>query len=404
MARKITRLTDKQIKSTIPKDKEFTLSDGDGLQLRIRTSGTKSWQFKFKSPISGTLQKITLGVYPHLTLANARKKALEYKELISQQINPKEHIKKQKLEVEKQQANTFSNIAKLWFSRKSNNVSANHASREWRTLEKYVLPAIGNIPISSINAPDTIALLRPIENDGKLSTLKRICQSLNQIMDYAVNHGLVHANPLSKIIKVFNKHKVNHYPTIDPEELPIFLKCLHKSERLQLKTKLLILWQLHTMTRPSEAASTKWEEIDVENKIWTIPKEKMKNRMEHQVPLTKQTLQILEQLTPISGDYEYIFPGELNPQKHMSSYTANAAIKRSLGYKGQLVAHGLRAIASTHLHDNDENQSLHIEACLAHKDKNESRRSYNNAKFLKKRIKLLTEWSNLIESYERSFL
>ncbi|WP_305368942.1 phage integrase central domain-containing protein [Photobacterium leiognathi] len=396
MARKITRLTDKQIKSTIPKDKEFTLSDGDGLQLRIRASGTKSWQFKFKAPISGTQQKITLGVYPHLTLANARKKALEYQELLSQKINPKEHIKRQQLEAERQQANTFSNIAKLWFSRKSTNVSVNHASREWRTLEKYVLPALGNIPVSSINAPDTIALLRPIEQDGKHSTIKRICQSLNQIMDYAVNHGLIHANPLAKIIKVFKKNTVIHMPTIRPEELPEFLEQLNSSKRLLIKTKLLILWQLHTMTRPKEAATTRWDEIDFKNKVWTIPADKMKQRKDHRIPLTQQSMDILNMMRPLSEGSEYIFSGEKNFKSHVSLFTANAAIKRTLGYKGKLVAHGLRAIASTALHEHGFD-SLLIEACLSHADQNEVRASYNRSDYLEQRKEIMNWWSAYIE-------
>ncbi|WP_318457520.1 tyrosine-type recombinase/integrase [Photobacterium leiognathi] len=393
MARKITRLTDKQIKSTIPKDKEFTLSDGDGLQLRIRTSGTKSWQFKFKAPISGTQQKITLGVYPHLTLANARKKALEYKELLSQKINPKEHIKRQQLEAERQQANTFSNIAKLWFSRKSTNVSVNHASREWRTLEKYVLPALGNIPVSSINAPDTIALLRPIEQDGKHSTIKRICQSLNQIMDYAVNHGLIHANPLAKIIK---KNTVIHMPTIRPEELPEFLEQLNSSKRLLIKTKLLILWQLHTMTRPKEAATTRWADIDLENRVWTIPAENMKRRKAHRIPLTPQAIEILDQIRPQSEQFDYVFPGERDTTSHVSIFTANAAIKRSLGLKDKLVAHGLRAIASTALHEHGFD-SLLIEACLSHADQNEVRASYNRSDYLEQRKEIMIWWSAYIE-------
>ncbi len=395
MARSVTRLTDREIKNTVATGKEFTLSDGNGLQLRVRKNGTKTWQFKYTDPISKKAQKLALGVYPELSLAKARLIAVEYRELLVQQVNPKLFKENKLLEGKKKQNNTFIYVAELWFQRKKQNITLEHAFREWRNLEKYIFPYLGKVPISSINAPDTIEILKPLENDGKYSTVGRICQSINQIMDYSVNYGLIHANPLSKIIKVFKKNVVVHMPAIRPEELSEFLNRLNNSKKVQIKTKLLILWQLHTMTRPKEAATVCWSEIDLEKRIWTIPAAKMKKRKEHRIPLSAPAIDILNKIHEQSGNCNYVFPGEKNIDSHVSVSTANQAIKRSLGYKNKLVAHGLRAIASTALHEQGFD-SLLIEACLSHADKNEVRASYNRSDYLEQRKEIMEWWSEFI--------
>jgi len=252
-----------------------------------------------------------------------------------------------------------------------------------------------SMPLESITAPETIEVLRPLESDGKHSTVKRICQSLNQIMDYSVNHGYIQANPLAKIITVFSKNVVEHMATIKPGELPEFLKALWGAPNIQNKTRLLILWQLHTMTRPKEAARAKWGDIHFDDKVWIIPAEEMKRRRAHRVPLTPATIAILEKMKPLSGHHQYIFPNERDPHGHASTYTVNAAIKRSLGYKGKLVAHGLRSVASTALHEQGYD-SLLVEACLAHADENETRAAYNRSDYLEQRRPIMEWWSGLI--------
>ena len=341
------RLTDRKIKSIVATGKEQSFSDGNCLVLRVRANGTKSWRFKYT--VNKKVTKLSLGAYPAVTLAEARSVAVNYMQLL-----------------------------------------------EWRTLEMYIFPKLKDTPLESITAIDTIEILRPLETDGKHSTIKRICQSLNQIMDYSVNHGFINANPLAKIIKVFTKNTVEHMATIRPEELPDFLTALNGSQTIQNKTKLLILWQLHTMTRSKEAAGTKWADINIEEGVWVIPAEEMKRRRAHRVPLTPATLAILEQMKPLSGHHEYVFPSERNEKSHASTYTVNAAIKRSLGFKGKLVAHGLRSVASTALHEKGYD-SLLVEACLAHADENETRAAYNRSDYLEQRRPIMTWWSELIE-------
>ena len=397
MARPVVRLTDKKIKSITSTGKEQTLSDGGGLQLRVLPSGTKSWQFKFKNPVSGKFNRMPLGLYPALSLANARIRALECQEQLVQGINPKDQEQSEKKAEKLKAENTLIVAAQHWFEIKKTKVTAAHAQRVWRTLEIYIFPKMGNLPLEAINRRNTYDLIRPIEIDGKHSTVKRICQSLVQIMDYYVDIEVLEVNRLAKIIHMFTKNKVEHMATIKPDELPDFLSTLKSSKTIQDKTRLLILWQLHTMTRSKEAAGAKWADINIEELVWVIPAKEMKRRRTHRIPLTPSTLAILEQMEPLSGNYEYVFPNERNIQSHASTYTVNNAIKNSLGYKGKLVAHGMRSIASTALHEHGYD-SLLIEACLAHNDENKTRAAYMRSDFLKQRRPIMSWWSEFIES------
>ncbi len=394
-------IRDVHLKNAEIKDKEYTLTVGDGLQLRIRPKrsekgkGTKAWQFKYRHPVTKKITKISMGTYPSLRLATAKILVSDFRKQLAEGVDPKQAIKKQLIEERRKQYDTFEAVACEWFERKASSVSEFHADRVWRTLEKYVLKGLGLRPIAEITRREAIELLRPLEKDGKLSTVKRICQSLNQIMEYAVASDFIQANPLTKMIGSFEKHKVENMATIRPEMLGQLLLRLEKNTRLQNKTKLLLLWQLHTIARPKEAARTRWKDIDFEKRCWTVPASEMKRRREHRVPLTDETIKILTQMQIYSSNEEFVFLGERNSNAHISVYTANAALKRSLGFKGKLVAHGLRAIASTALHEQGFD-TLQIEACLSHSDQNESRASYNRSDFFEKRKEIMSWWSEFI--------
>ncbi|KAA8679486.1 MULTISPECIES: tyrosine-type recombinase/integrase [Vibrio] len=395
------RITDTSIKALVIKDKEYTYTVEEGLQLRIRPkrssagTGTKAWQFKYRHPVTRKVTKISMGTYPSLRLAAAKLEAAEYRKQIAEGLDPKRLKEDKRIEELRKHNDNFLAVATMWFERKRKSVSPFHAERTWRTLEKYVFDHLGALPISEISRRYAIETLRPLETDGKLSTIKRICQSLNQIMEYAVASDVIAANPLTKMIHSFEKHQVENMPTIRPELLGEFLSRLSQNENIQDKTKLLLLWQLHTIARPKEAARARWKDIDLKNNCWTIPAEEMKRRREHKVPLTEQAIDILKYIRIQSENKEFIFPGERDPNSHISIYTANAALKRSLGFKDELVAHGLRSIASTALHEQGYD-TLHIEACLSHMDKNTTRASYNRSDFFEKRKVLMRWWSEYI--------
>ncbi|HBV8338379.1 TPA: tyrosine-type recombinase/integrase, partial [Citrobacter freundii] len=222
-------------------------------------------------------------------------------------------------------------------------------------------------------------------------------QRVNEIMIYAVNTGLIDANPASGVGMAFEKPKKQNMPTLRPEELPKLMRSLVMSN-LSVPTRCLIEWQLLTLVRPSEASGALWAEIDLDAKLWTIPAKRMKAKREHIVPLSPQALDILEVMKPISAHREYVFPSRNNPKQPMNSQTANAALKR-IGYGGKLVAHGLRSIASTALNESAFNSDI-IEAALAHSDKNEVRRAYNRTTYLAQRVEMMRWWGNFVISYK----
>jgi integrase len=394
MAKKVAPLTNTAVKQTKPKEKEYTLSDGDGLELRVRPTGSKRWVIKYYQPFTKKRTNLGLGTYPEISLAQARAKRKEIRELLAQDIDPKEHKDDKKRQQQEKLLNTFEQVAANWFEIKKTEIKPDTAKDLWRSLEIHIFPTLGKYPISKISAPIVIDELKPIAAKGTLETVKRLTQRLNEIMTYAVNTGLIHANPLTGIRSAFKKPTKQNMPTLTPDELPEFLKALSYAS-IKLVTRCLIEWQLHTMVRPSEAAGAKWSEIDFENKLWVIPAERMKKAREHTVPLTQQSLEILERLQPISGHKEYIFPADRDPKKHTNESTANAAIKR-MGYHNRLVAHGMRALASTTLNEQGFDGDV-IEAALAHVDKNEVRRAYNRAEYLERRQRLMYWWSEHVE-------
>lgn len=212
-------------------------------------------------------------------------------------------------------------------------------------------------------------------------------------MIYAVNTGLIDANPTSGIGMAFEKPKKQNMPTLRPEELPKLMRSLVMSN-LSLQTRCLIEWQLLTLARPSEASGARWVEIDLDAKLWTIPAERMKAKREHIVPLSLQALEILDVMEPISAHREHVIPSKNDPKNAVNSQTANAALKR-IGFGGKLVAHGLRSIASTALNEAEFNSDA-IEVSLAHADKNEVRRAYNRSIYLETRLLMMEWWGNFV--------
>ncbi|NIB39076.1 tyrosine-type recombinase/integrase [Pseudomaricurvus alkylphenolicus] len=387
-------LSPTEVKNAKPKDKEYMLADGGGLQLRVKPTGAKSWVYRYKNPLNGKRSQMGFGAYPAVSLADARRLREDADKVRAKGVDPQQH---REVQIEKQYQlndNTLKRVALLWFSVKKTKVTASYADDIIRSLERYIFPELGNVPISDIKAPATIKVLKPVEASGSLETLKRLAQRLNEIMNYAVNTGLVDANPLSGIRHAFESPKKKNQPTIKPDQLPDLMRDLTNAS-IKRATRCLIEWQLNTMTRPSEAAGTRWDEIDFDKQIWNIPAERMKKKRPHSVPLSPQALALLETMRPISGEREYVFPSYLKPSEHINSQTANMALKR-MGYKGLLVAHGLRSLASTTLNEQGFDPDV-IEAALAHVDSNEVRAAYNRADYLERRRVMMDWWSEHIE-------
>lgn len=393
MARTTRPLTNTEVLRAKALEKDLTLHDGDGLFLIVKTSGKKLWRFRYQRPATKQRTMMGLGAFPALSLADARGLRADYLALLANGIDPQ--IQAEVAEEQQQIAldSIFSTVAANWFHLKSKSVTPDYAKDIWRSLEKDIFPAIGEIPVQLIKARTLVEALEPIKARGALETVRRLVQRINEIMIYAVNTGLIDANPASGIGMAFEKPKKQNMPTLRPEELPKLMRSLVMSN-LSVSTRCLIEWQLLTLVRPSEASGARWTEIDLDSKLWTIPAERMKAKREHIVPLSPQALDILELMKPISAHREHIFPSRNNPNKSMNSQTANAALKR-IGFAGKLVAHGLRSIASTALNEQGCNPDV-IEAALAHSDKNEVRRAYNRSIYLEQRKQLMNYWGSIV--------
>ncbi len=324
MARTTRPLTNTEVLRSKAADKDLTLHDGDGLFMVVKTSGKKLWRFRYQRPATKQRTMMGRGAFPALSLADARRLRADYLSLLANGIDPQTQAEQVTEQQQIALDSIFSTVAANWFALKQASVTPDYAKDIWRSLEKDVFPAIGEIPVQEIKARKLVEALEPIKARGALETVRRLVQRINEIMIYAVNTGLIDANPASGIGMAFEKPKKQNMPTLSPEELPKLMRSLVMSN-LSVPTHCLIEWQLLTLVRPLEASGARWEEIDLNARLWTIPAERVKAKREHIVPLSDQALNILEIMKTISAHREHIFPSWNNPKLPMNSQTANAA-------------------------------------------------------------------------------
>ncbi|PKG97856.1 integrase domain-containing protein [Paraglaciecola sp. MB-3u-78] len=394
MARQTLPINPTQLTNIKPKEKEFNIADGGGLMLRVKPSGAKSWLFNYCHPITKKRSNLKIGTYPVMSLAQARVVKQTYLALLEQNIDPKFHREEVAQQKEEAQNNTFKLVAVSWMDIKRTKVKVNSADKIWRSLENDVFPRIGKLPIDEITAPKAIEVLNAIVGRDSYEIARKVARRMNNVMTYAVNIGLVHHNPLTGIKETIPARKVVNYPTLKPDELPELMRAINFAS-IKFTTRCLLEWQLHSMVRPSEASQALWSDIDYERKLWVIPAERMKMGKEHHIPLSDQALAILELMQPFSGHRAHIFPSNKHPHQSANKETANMALKR-MGFAGRLVAHGMRALASTTLNEQGFDSDV-IEAALAHGDKNQIRAAYNRATYLEKRKVMMQWWSDHIE-------
>lgn len=390
----LNKLTAKQVQTLkADSNKQIRYSDGGGLYLCIRPSGSRYWEFRYTRPVSGKNTYMGIGSYPDISLAQAREKAQEMRRLLIEGIDPQIDKIVKKAQIKSTQAQTLQHVALEWRDFKSSRIKQKTLHDNWRKLQIHALPQLGSIPISSIKAPMVIEELRKLESRGKLETVKRSAQLLNEIMNFAVNSGYIEYNPLSGIRDVFKKPVVEHMKALSPKEITELMRALGHAN-LFITTRYLIEWQLHTMTRPSEAAGARWDEIDFATNTWIIPATRMKMKREHRIPLTRETLSILENIKPLSSHSTFIFPSTRSLSRHIDSESINKALGR-IGFKNRTTAHGFRSLASTTLNEWGEDPDL-IEVALAHIGRDRIRNAYNRTNYLERRREMMQRWSTYI--------
>ncbi|CDL87440.1 Integrase [Xenorhabdus cabanillasii JM26] len=389
------KLTDVAIKRAKPEIKSYTLSDGNGLWLLIEPNGSKGWRFRYR--FEGKQKMISLGTYPEVSLAEARKRTIECRSMIADGINPSENRKQKKRESIIMSENTFEKITREWYEKRKDRWSAGYRADMMSAFENDVFPYIGNRPIADIKPLELLDVLSRMEKRGATEKLKKVRQRCGEVWKYAIITGRAEYNPAPDLASAFIPHKREHYPHLDVDELPEFLKSIDKhmgSQIVRHALRILII----TGLRPGELRKLEWSEVDLEKRLIQIPAERMKMRRPHSVPLSDQVITLLQQLAPISGGYQYVFPSRTDYKKPLSEMAMNTMMKR-MGYGGRATGHGFRHTMSTVLHE-QRFPSEWIELQLAHVDKNTIRGTYNHALHLDGRREMLQWYADFMNSLE----
>lgn len=392
------------VEKTKPKAIDQWLSDGDGLYLVVTPKGSKIWKLKYSKPYSKKRTNITIGTYPAYSLKEARDLCAEYQVLLARNIDPQEHIKQHTQQEIQRRETTFSIVAEQWKASKTN-IKPSTLEKYWRIVELYLLPQLGSLPITDITPRIVKPVLDIPYQQGKAEMFRKSIKLLNAILNYAVNSLFsLDANPCLKITTAFESLGRGTNPNIHFDDLPEFLNDLLNSN-VDLLTRYLVLWQLLTMTRPTEAAETQWHEIDEQKALWTIPPERMKNKAEHRIFLSTQALRLLQKIKQFKIDTNpYLFVSYRAKTGHLNGQTAGKAIRDIAQgkYKNSQTAHGLRKIASSYLHEQGILPDV-VELCLSHTIQG-LRGVYMTSKYDKHRKTALQKWGDYIEHCSKGWL
>lgn len=393
MPRKAPPLRDSTIKVAKPKDKPYKLADGQGLYLEVMPSGSKLWRLKYRH--SDKEKRLALGAYPTVPLQKARQRREDARQQLAEGIDPGEQ-KKAVRQAQKAEGLTFEALAREWYTYNAPRWAESTAYKAKLYLENDLIPSIGSRPVAGITRPDLVELVRKVEARGTLNAAGKIRQWLHQIFRYGLARGVVETNPATDLDVVAAPAKATrHHPHVPFAELPDLLERL-EATHLHTLTRWAIRLLILTAVRPGELRAAPWAEFDLDAATWTIPKERMKARRPHLVPLPRQAVAILHELQDVTGRYALLFPGQQNPERPMSENTINKAL-RLMGYEGRQTGHGFRHLLSTELNGRGYNRDW-IERQLAHGDADEIRDTYNHATYLEQRHEMMQAWADSVDA------
>ena len=388
------KLNDKICKNAKPKEKAYKLADGAGLYLEVAPNGSKYWRLKYY--FLKKEKRISFGVYPVITLAEARVKRLEAKRLLAKGINPSEYKKAQQRQQEIEASNTFKHVALDWWETKKAGWTENHAGYTLRRLEVNIFPDIGNLPIHEIESYQVLDALKKTQARGANEVAYRCRSICKQIFDHGIITGKCKENPATALQHALQPYKKSNYTALEIKDIPEFVQTLHSNKaRLYPHTLLAVEMLMLTFVRTSELIQATWDEFDLENKLWTIPAERMKMRKEHIVPLSTRVIEILEELKPLALCSQYIFPSQISLRKHMSNNTILKALER-MGYKGRMTGHGFRALATTAIQEELHYPFHIVDLQLAHVKRNKVDQAYDRTTFIKERTKMMEDWASYL--------
>jgi integrase len=393
-------LTDIAIRSAKPQAKPFKLFDSGGLHLIVTPTGGKWWRWKYR--FGGKAKGLSFGVYPDVSLKSAREKRDAARQQLGAGVDPGAARKAEKLA--QAGAESFEAIAREWHAKFSPGWVASHGDRILRRLEKDIFPWIGKRPIAEIRAPELLAVLRRIETRGAQETAHRAMQNCGQVFRYAVATGRAERDPTGDLRGALPPPKEKHHASIiEPKRIGALLRAIDAYEGYFVTKCALRLAPL-VFVRPGELRKAQWPEIDLEKPEWRIPAERMKMREQHIVPLSRQAVETLRELEPLTNRVipakpnapRYVFPGAQSRERPMSENAILAALRR-MGYTNEeMTGHGFRSMASTLLHEQGWNHQV-IERQLAHAERNAVSAAYNFAEHLPERRKMMQAWADYLD-------
>ncbi|PWD17911.1 integrase [Salmonella enterica subsp. enterica serovar Rubislaw] len=399
-------LTDIKVRTTKPSDKPFKLTDGQGMHLLINPNGSKYWRLQYR--FGGKQKVLALGVYPMVSLGEARRKRDEAKKLVSDGIDPSEKKKADK--IEHSEALTFEAVARDWHTACKRKWSDSHSERVLKSMEDGLFTAIGKRKISELNTRDLIAPIKAVEASGRLEVAARLQQRTTAIMRYAVQNGLIDYNPAQDMSGAITVAKRTHRPALPFDRFSELLERIESFKGRKL-TKLAVKLTLLIFIRSSELRFARWSEIDFENAMWTIPGEReplpggkhshrgSKMKTPHLVPLSRQALELLKAIREISGECDLVFIGDHDFRKPMSENTVNKAL-RSMGYDTtvEVCGHGFRAMACSALIESGKWSRDAVERQMSHQERNSVRAAYiHKAEHLDERRLMLQWWADYLD-------
>lgn len=389
-------LTLPTVKNAKPRGKPYRLADGMGLSLLVEPTGAKLWRFRFR--YGGKESMVSFGAWPEVSIAEARAQRDDARRQLREGINPSAARKQARIEREVASGNTFRAVAKDWIDANRNRWIESHVVRIQRSLDRDILPALGNRPIADITAAEVLAVVRKVEKRDALDQAKRALQRMTSIFALGVSSLRCPANPARELRGALKKApKVKHRASLALDALPTYFDRFAELKADPVTRAALALLPL-TVVRVSELVNAPWTEFDLDAALWIIPAERMKMSREHRVPLSRQAVAVLRQLEALADTSNpLVFPSPSKPRHPLSINSPLVALRR-MGYAaGELTLHGWRSTFSTWAYESGYDGNV-IEITLAHVDKNAVRAAYNNATYMDRRRQLLQDWADLLDA------
>lgn len=387
-------LTDIQIRNARPVEKVTQISDDRGLYLELHPNGSKLWRFKYR--YLGKQNRLSLGRYPDIGLAEARRRRDEARRQLDSGVDPLAERKREKLIAEFNAANSFGDIAKEYIDKEVRQGQAAATTQKNNWLLEQLEP-IAARPVVDIKPIDLLATLKRIEARGRYETARRCRSFAGRVFRYAIATGRAEHDPSSILRGALIVQRVKHHAAIlDPGQMGELLRAIDAYTGNEI-TRFALKVSPHVMARPGELRMAEWSEIDLERAVWKIPAERMKMRRPHEVPLSRQVVAYLQELFALTGPNGFVFPAFHTTRRPMSENTVNQAFRR-MGYAvGEVTAHGLRSTASTLLNESGKWSPDAIERSLAHGDANSIRGIYNRGRYWDERVAMHQWWSDYLD-------